>query len=268
MATAFGDLKTKHLVCTIEDGVGCIWMSRPPVNAIDLSMLEELTQAVQAARFDPAVGAVLIGSRIKGYFCAGLDIRELQDASPERSDLLDHLFKDVLFRGMRTARKIFVSLIDGHCLGGGLELALATDMRLGVQGPWQIGSPEVRLGGMPGGGAIQMLSRLIGPSRTLKITLFGEAIGMERAVEWGLVDAAFQPDESDRETRAFMKKLAEGPRQAAGAIKLALWEGQEVSPSHGFVLERELYRAIMMGEDLREGVAAFREKRSPQFKGK
>jgi len=267
MVRSLGELKTKHLECLIEDGVGWIWMNRPPVNAIDLSMLEELTQAVQAARFDPAVNAVLIGSRIKGYFSAGLDIRELQQTSSERSDLLDHLFKDVLIRCMRTARKVFVSLINGHCLGGGLELALATDIRLGVHGQWQIGSPEVRLGGMPGGGGIQMLSRLIGPSRTLKVALFGETFGMDRSVEWGLVDAAFQPDESERELRAFMKKLADGPRHATGAIKLALWEGQEISPAHGFVLERELYRAIMMGEDLPEGVAAFREKRPPQFKG-
>ena len=174
---AFGELRPTVLQCAIEDGVGWIRMNRAPVNAIDLGLLQELVQAVQAARVDPAVKAVMFSSQIPGYFSAGLDLKEMEDPSDEgRAELIDQLFKDGLIRAMRTARKVFIALINGHCLGGGLELALAADFRVGGQGKWQIGLPEVRLGGMPGGGGIQMLSRLIGQSRTLRMTLLGETV--------------------------------------------------------------------------------------------
>ncbi len=269
MTLTFKDLKLAHIECALEDGVGWIRMNRPPVNAIDLGFLEELTQAIQAARNDPEVKVVMLASQSRGYFSAGLDLKELELSSDEgRAELLDHLFKDSVVRAMRTARKIFIAFINGHCLGGGLELALATDFRIAGQGKWQIGLPEARLGGMPGGGGIQMMSRLIGQSRTLRLTALGETLDPARAHEVGLLDALHAEDEALGEATAFARKFAQGPGHAIGAIKLALYEGQEISLADALVLERQLYRAIMMGEDIKEGVAAFREKRSPRFKGK
>lgn len=269
MGVTFGDLKLTHLQCAIEDGVGWIRMKRPPVNAIDLALLQELVQAVQAARVDPGVKAVMIASQIPGYFSAGLDLKELEYSSDEgRADLIDQLFKDGLIRAMRTARKVFVALINGHCLGGGLELALAADFRVGAQGKWQIGLPEVRLAGMPGGGGIQMLSRLIGQNRALRLVLLGETIDPGRAQEYGILDALYSENDALRETMAFVRKFADGPGHSIGAIKLALYEGREIPLSHALVLERQLYRAIMMGEDIQEGIRAFREKRPPRFTGR
>ncbi len=267
--SAFEALKLSHLQCAIEDGVGWIRMNRSPVNAIDLGLLQELVQAVQAARVDPAVKVVMLASQIPGYFSAGLDLKEMEDPSDEgRAELIDQLFKDGLIRAMRTARKVFVALINGHCLGGGLELALAADFRVGGQGKWQIGLPEVRLGGMPGGGGIQMLSRLIGQSRTLRLTLLGETVDPGRAHEYGILDALHPEADALGEATAFARKLAEGPGHAIGAIKLALYEGREIPLSHALTLERQLYRAIMMGEDIQEGIRAFREKRPPRFTGR
>jgi enoyl-CoA hydratase/carnithine racemase len=269
MALTFGDLRPTHLQCTIEDGIGWIRLNRPPVNAIDLALLQELVQAVQAARVDPGVKAVMIASQIPGYFSAGLDLKELEHSSDEgRAELLDQLFKDGLLHAMRTARKVFVALINGHCLGGGLEVALAADFRIGAQGKWQIGLPEVRLGGMPGGGGIQMLGRLIGQSRTLRLTLLGETITPDRAQEYGILDALYPEADALLEASAFVRKFADGPGHSIGAIKLALYEGREIPLTHALVLERQLYRAINMGDDIQEGIRAFREKRPPRFTGR
>ena len=266
---AFGELRPTVLQCAIEDGVGWIRMNRAPVNAIDLGLLQELVQAVQAARVDPGVKAVVIASQIPAYFSAGLDLKEMEDLSDEgRAELIDQLFKDGLIRAMRTARKVFIALINGHCLGGGLELALAADFRVGGQGKWQIGLPEVRLGGMPGGGGIQMLSRLIGQSRTLRLVLLGETVDPGRAQEYGILDALHNEADALREATAFARKFADGPGHALGAIKLALYEGREIPLAHALTLERQLYRAILMGEDIQEGVRAFREKRPPRFTGR
>jgi enoyl-CoA hydratase/carnithine racemase len=261
----FGELRLARVECALEEGIGWIRLNRPPVNALDLALLQELVQAIGAARNDPAVRAVVIGSRSKGYFSAGLDLKELELSADEgRAELLDQLFKDGVVRAMRTARKIFVALIDGHCLGGGLELALAADFRLAIQSKGQIGLPEVRLGGMPGGAGIQTMRRLIGQSRTLRLVALGETVDAQRALELGLLDEIAA---SEADAKAFAQRFAQGPG-SIGAIKLALYEGQETSFAEALVLERQLYRAIMLGDDIKEGVTAFREKRPPRFSGK
>lgn len=269
MTGAFKDLRLEHIECALEDGVGWIRMNRAPVNAVDLDFLQALAQSVQAARIDPEVKVVVLASQARGYFCAGLDLKELDDLGNEgRADLIDQVFKDGVIRGMRTARKIFIALINGHCLGGGLEIALAADFRIGGQGKWQIGLPEVRLGGMPGGGGIQTLGRLIGPSRTLRLAALGETLDPVRAHEYGILDALHAEHDALREAGIFAAKFAQGPTHSIGAIKLALYQGAETSLADALVLERQLYRAIMMGDDIKEGVAAFREKRPARFTGK
>lgn len=269
MTTAFKDLELPNIECALEEGVGWIRMNRAPVNAMDLDFLQSLAQAVQAARIDPEVKVVMLASGARGYFSAGLDLKELDLMGDEgRADLIDQVFKDGIVRGMRTARKIFIALVSGHCLGGGLELALAADFRIGGRGKWQIGLPEVRLGGMPGGGGIQTMSRLIGQSRTLRLAALGETLDPERAHEYGLLDALHAEADARGEATAFAARFAQGPGHSIGAIKLALYEGAETSLAGALVLERQLYRAIMMGEDIKEGVAAFREKRPARFKGR
>ncbi len=266
MATSFKSLKLTHIETSLEDGIGWIRLNRPPVNAIDLALLEAFVQAIQAARNDPEVKVVMVASRSPGFFSAGLDIKEVELIADEgHADLLDQLFKDNVLHAIRTARKIFIALIGGHCMGGGLEFALAADFRFGVQGKWQLGLPEVKLGGMPGGGGIQTMRRLIGSSRTLRLAILGETLDPERAHQLGILDG-LSADES--EAVAFARKLAEGPGHSIGAIKLAVYAGEEIPLADALVLDRQLYRAILMGDDIKEGVAAFREKRRAVFKGR
>lgn len=269
MTASFKELQLPGLECSTEDGIGWLYMNRAPVNAMDMDFLHAFAKAVQVARNDAEVRVVVIASKAKNFFSAGLDLKELDLMVDEgRADLLDQVFKDGIIRGMRTARKIFIALVGGHCLGGGLELALAADFRVGAQGKWQLGLPEVKLGGMPGGGGIQTLRRLIGQSRALRMAALGETMDPTRAHEYGILDALHPEEEAMREVTAFAAKFAQGAPQSIGAVKLALYEGMESTISEAMVLERQLYRAIMKSEDIKEGVAAFREKRVPKFTGR
>lgn len=265
MTTGLAALQTEHLDTEVVDGIGWIWLNRPPVNALNTALLDELTTAVYAARFDPAVKVAVIASRVPGFFSSGLDIAEMTTSDPNHLEQLDCRFKDTLLRLLRTARKLFAVLITGHCLGGGLELALAADLRLALRGSYQLGLPEVRLGGMPGGGGIQLLSRLVGPARALRLAALGERLDVDTAASWGLIDAVLQGDDPRASVTTYLQSVVRGPVEALGAIKLALYEGLEVPLSHALLLERELYRYLLTSSDLKEGLQAFREKRPPHF---
>lgn len=262
----FRALQCQYLVCELDDdGVGWIKLNRAPANALNVAVLEELVSAVRAARFDPAVKIVALSSALPGFFSSGLDIAELDNVDPNRLELLDHLFKDLIANPVRNARKLFVAVIEGHCLGGGLELALAMDLRVAVDGSWKMGLPEVRLGGMPGGGGVQGLARLIGEQRALRLVMAGETFNAVRAEELGVVDLLFEGEDAGSKVQSYLRDLARGPREAYGAIKLAVRQGLQLSPEQGLFLERELYRGLYGSSDLAEGVRAFREKRPPRF---
>jgi enoyl-CoA hydratase len=265
-ALDFTRLNLQHLACTLDAvGIGWIRLNRPPANALNVATLDELGLAVRAARFDRRVKVAALGSAVPGYFSSGLDLAEMETPEPERLELLDHLFKDLVVRPIRTGRKLFVAVVEGHCLGGGFELALAADLRIGVAGAWKLGLPEVRLGGMPGGGGIQLLARLIGRPTTLRVAMRGETLEPSRAAELGILDALFEGEHASAEASTYLKQLAQGPRDAYAAIKLAVQEGLELSPDQGMLFERELYRGLYASPDLAEGLKAFREKRRPRF---
>jgi enoyl-CoA hydratase/carnithine racemase len=266
MSARFSEVNSEHLSCSLDQrGLATIRLNRPPANALNVGVLEELAGAVLAARFDPAVKVVALRSAVPGFFSSGLDIAEMESIDLSRLELLDHLFKDLLVRPIRTARKLFVAIIEGHCLGGGFELALAADLRLAVNGSWKCGLPEVRLGGMPGGGGMQLLARLIGPSRALRMCLTGEPIAPTQAQALGAIDELYEPERGAGDVDAYLGTLLAGPVQAHGAIKLAIRQGMELSPEQGMLLERELYRELYTSADLAEGIQAFRERRKPDF---
>lgn len=262
----FRALKNEHVACELdEDGVGWIRLNRAPANALNVAVLEELVLAVRAARFDPAVKVVALGSALPGFFSSGLDLAELDDVDLNRLELLDHLFKDLIAGPVRTARKLYVAVVEGHCLGGGLELALAMDLRVAVDGSWKMGLPEVRLGGMPGGGGIQGLARLVGEQAAFRMVMAGETFNARRAADLGVIDVLFDGDGAAEKVQPYLREFARGPREAYGAIKLAIREGLPLSPEQGLFLERELYRGLYGSNDLAEGVQAFRERRAPRF---
>jgi enoyl-CoA hydratase/carnithine racemase len=162
---------------------------------------------------------------------------------------------------------VFIAHINGHALGGGLEIALACDVRLANAGEYKLGTPEVTLGLLPGNGGTQRLTRLLGPSRALELLLTGRTFSPDQALDWGLVAALYDPAEADDRVRAYAHRFATGAALATAAIKRCVHEGADLPLAEGLALEGELIERLFRSEDAREGLHAFVEKRDPEFVG-
>jgi enoyl-CoA hydratase/carnithine racemase len=163
--------------------------------------------------------------------------------------------------------KVFIAEINAHALGGGLEIALACDLRFAAEGEYRLGTPEVTLGVLPGNGGTQRLPRLIGWSRALELMVTGRTVNPAEALELGIV-TALHPAEALREkTLEYATTLASGATRAIGNIKLAVHEGLALGLEAGLERERELVEELFSSEDGQEGIAAFAEKRKPVFSG-
>jgi enoyl-CoA hydratase/carnithine racemase len=165
------------------------------------------------------------------------------------------------FRRMAAAEQVFIAHLAGHALGGGLEIALACDVRLASPGRYKLGTPEVALGLLPGNGGTQRLTRLLGPSRAMDLLLTGRTFGPDEALQWGLV-AELLDEEG---VRAYAQRLASGPAQAIASIKRCVHEGGQLPLEDGLALEAELVEALFRSQDAAEGMTAFLEKRAPEF---
>jgi enoyl-CoA hydratase/carnithine racemase len=164
---------------------------------------------------------------------------------------------------MAAAEQVFIAHLNGHALGGGLEIALACDIRLAAPGGYKLGTPEVTLGLLPGNGGTQRLTRLLGPSRAMDLLLTGRTFSPEEAAQWGLVAALVDEDGA----REYAERLATGPQLAIAAIKRCVHEGGQLSLDEGLALEAELVERLFRSKDATEGLTAFVEKRDPEFVG-
>jgi len=248
----------------VRDGVGYLRLNRAPVNAHNLQMILELDRAMLHARFDDDARVIVLMSARENYFSAGADIKVIRDEPPHRVGLLSQTSKEVILRA-RSIPKIFIAAIDGHCMGGGLELAFACDLRFASQGGWKLGMPELSLGVMPGEGGSQLLGRVVGPSRALRLMLDNEVFGVEEAKEMGIVDRVLPREGFADAIHEYAKNVANGPRGAIGATKLALTEGLEMPLPAGFSFERMQQNELLRRDDSREGAKAFLEKRPPRW---
>jgi enoyl-CoA hydratase/carnithine racemase len=261
------ELHLEYVRTEIREGVGYIRLNRPPANAHDLRMILELDQAVMAVRFDDEAKVAVLTSGLDRFFSGGADISVIRDEPPHRVGLLSQTSKEMIMR-MRSIPKVFIAAINGHCMGGGLELAMACDLRFAAAGNWNFGMPEIKLGVIPGEGGTQLLGRIVGPSRALDLMLQGGSFGPDRALELGLVDRVVPADRLMAETEAYARKLTEGPIQAIGFLKIALTEGLEMPLPAGFAFERQLQNELLKSADSQEGARAFLEKRAPRFTGR
>lgn len=258
------DLKLKYITLDMDGHVLVFRLNRPPANAHDLAMIRELETLVTEIRFDPNVHAAVMASASPKFFSAGADISEIQTKSAEYIGLLSQTSKEMMMK-MRATPKVFVAAINGHCMGGGLELALACDVRFAGKGTWQVGLPEVKLGLIPGEGGTQLAGRIMGPSRALMLMVTGEAFGPERATQLGLFDELVASDECEKKAIEFAQTCANGPTKAIGFMKIALTEGLELPIHDAFAYERHLQNQLFDTPDSKEGVAAFLERRQPNF---
>jgi enoyl-CoA hydratase/carnithine racemase len=245
--------------------VGRITLDNPPANSYDLQAMEEFSRAVDEA-IDARSRAVIVASASEKFFSAGADVKKFLEGNVEANMEMIQTSQGA-FRRMAAADAVFIAHINGHALGGGLEIALACDIRLANAGHYKLGTPEVTLGILPGNGGTQRLPRLIGLSRATELLLTGRTFSPEDALAWGLVAALYDPEEADDRVRAYALRFANGAALATTAIKRAVIDGTAMSLEQGLGLEAELIEELFHTEDAREGLQAFVEKRDPEFVG-
>ncbi|GIF71316.1 enoyl-CoA hydratase/isomerase family protein [Asanoa siamensis] len=248
-----------------HDGIGTIRLDRPPMNALNRQVQEEIRDAALAATADDEVRAVVVYGGEK-VFAAGADIKEMATMS----------YVDMAGRaaGLSAALgavahipKPVVAAINGYALGGGCELALACDWRV-VADDAKLGQPEIKLGIIPGAGGTQRLARLVGPARAKDIVLSGRMVDADEALRIGLADRVVPAADVYAEAIALVRPYANGPAQALRAAKQAIDGGLEMDLHSGLAWESQLFAALFATDDRAEGMAAFVEKRKPDFTGR
>lgn len=250
-----------------QGAVGQISLHRAPANAYNRQFADELDDAIEAARADDGIQAVVVTSTVPRFFSAGADIKFFQSSTlPEKEQFIRHMHE--VLRKVELTPKVFIAAINGHCLGGGMEIALACDLRFAAAGKHGLGQPEITLGILPGNGGTQRLPRLIGKSRALDLMVTGRTVSPEEALAIGLVDRVFPAEELPAKTREYAEGLAKSATLAIGLIKLTVTRGLELPLDGGLAYEREALFRTFASEDAAEGVNAFLEKRAPAFKGK
>ena len=251
------------------DGVATLELHAPPANTYSYEMMRELDEAILEARFDPTVHVLVLRGSGERFFCAGADIAMLRAASTDFKYNFCLHANETLNRLEQTP-KLVIAALNGHTVGGGLEIALAADVRLARRGAGKIGLPEVSLGVLPGTGGTQRLVRLVGKARALELMIGGRLIDFEEAAALGLVHQVLESEGFDEQVRRHALDYAPPARasRAVGLIKRAVQSGAEMGFHEGLALERELQQRLFESDDAREGLAAYAEKREPRFGGR
>jgi enoyl-CoA hydratase len=258
---------------TAHDGVAVIELNDPPANTYSYEMMQEIDAAVLAARMDGSVHVIVITGAGEKFFCAGANIGMLKEADPTFKYYFCLHANETMTRLEQTP-KLVIAGLNGHTVGGGLEVAMAADIRIARQGGGRIGLPEVALGVLPGTGGTQRLARLVGKAKAIELMTAGTLFSFDDAREMGLVNQVWAEEQLAGRTfrealLAYAKEFTPPNRasKAVGHIKRAVQSGFEMSFADGLALERELQQRLFESADAREGLAANVEKRKAEFKG-
>jgi enoyl-CoA hydratase len=261
---------TKQLINYRTDGgVAIIEMADPPANTYTYEMNRQLDEAILKARMDNDVYVMLLTGSGDKFFSAGANIKMLASVDPTFKYYFCLHANETLLRLEHTP-KLVIAALNGHCVGGGLEIAMAADMRIARKDAGKIGLPEVNLGVLPGTGGTQRLSRLVGKSRAIELMVTGNTYSFEEAKEWGIINDIYEREN-------FMENVMEYARQfcppnkaakAVGHIKRSVQTGWEIPMESGLAVERELQALLFNSQDAKEGLSAYVEKRPAEFKAK
>ena len=256
-------------VTTERDGrVAVVTIDNPPVNALKAALLEELEAELGALDADEGVGAIVVRGAGERAFVAGADIKEfpaLREAAPAEGGSARGIQKvGLAIDAMGTP---VIAQIHGFCLGGGLELAMACDIRVAAEDA-QLGQPEIKLGLIPGGGGTQRLPRLAGRGRAMMLNLTGDPIPGSVAADWGIVDRAVPLAELEETVLGIARTIASRSPVAVGVLKELAAETADVPLAEGLAREADGFRRCLASDDGLEGVTAFIEKREPVFTGR
>jgi enoyl-CoA hydratase/carnithine racemase len=263
---SFEELDLDNFTTTVENNVGIFRIDRPPANAHNIDVLLQLQRIVETVRFDEEVRCAVFGSESDQFFSTGFDIKVLRDEDPKQVGYASQTSKEVIMK-MKTTDTVFVAMVDGHCMGGGLELALGCDFRfIGDDDDYNVGMPEINLGLIAGEAGTQLLPRTVGRQKALKMTITGETLTPQESYDIGLFDEIHPPDDVEDETISFAEEITELPHGAVGHNKLAINEGMEMSLWDALAHERELQNRLLGSPSAIEGTNAFLDKREPEFK--
>ncbi len=252
-----------------ESGVGVIELSDPPANTYSYEMNRQLDDAILQARMENDVHVIVLTGAGEKFFCAGAHIQMLTEVDPTFKYYFCLHANETLLR-LENTPKLVIAALNGHCVGGGLEIALAADLRIARKDGGKIGLPEVNLGVLPGTGGTQRLSRILGKSQAIELMVTGRTFSFDEAKQLGLVNDVF-------EGANFMDRVLEYARQfcppnkaakAVGRIKRAVQTGWEIPIEAGLALERENQQLLFESADAKEGLAAYIEKRPAKFTGR
>jgi enoyl-CoA hydratase/carnithine racemase len=256
----------------VENGVALLTLNDPPANTYSYDMMQQLDACILAARMDTRVQVIMITGSGEKFFCAGANIQMLADVTPEFKYYFCLHANETLNRLEQTP-KLVIAAINGHCVGGGLEVAMAADLRIARRNGGKMGLPEVSLGVLPGTGGTQRLSRIVGKSRAIELMAAGELFDFEKGEALGLINRVIDAQDG----ADFMQQATEYARQfttphkasrAIGRIKRAVQTGAEIPFESALALERELQQQLFQSEDAKEGLDAYVSKRKAQFSGK
>lgn len=252
----------------VEGGLATITLSDPPANTYTYEMMQELDTCILKARMDNNVHVIILRGDGEKFFSAGANINMLNTVDPTFKYYFCLHANETLTRLEQTP-KLVIAALNGHTVGGGLEIALAADLRLAKADGGKIGLPEVTLGVLPGTGGTQRLGRLIGRAKALELMVTGRTFSFEEAKQYGIVTDIFPAETFDADVLAYAKQFVPPFKasKAVGRIKRSVVSGLEVPFSEGLAIERELQQALFTSSDGKEGISAYVEKRRPQFTG-
>jgi len=256
------------IVYAAADGIATIELNDPPANTYSYEMMREIDAAVLDARMDRAVHVIVLRGAGEKFFCAGANIGMLKEADPEFKYYFCLHANETLNRLEQTP-KLVIAALNGHTVGGGLEVAMAADIRIARKDGGKIGLPEVALGVLPGTGGTQRLARLVGKARAIELMVAGRLLSFDEAKAIGLVNDVWDVPDFGAAVHEYAKQFTPPNKasKAVGRIKRAVQSGLEMSFGDGLTLERELQQLLFESNDAREGIAANVEKRKATFAG-
>ena len=262
--------ETKTLIQYRTDGgVAVITIDDPPANTYTYEMNRQLDEAILRARMENDVHVIVLTGAGDKFFSAGANIRMLTSVDPTFKYYFCLHANETLLRLEHTP-KLVIAALNGHCVGGGLEIAMAADIRIARKDAGEIGLPEVNLGVLPGTGGTQRLSRLVGKSKAIELMITGNTFSFEEALEFGIINDIYSRENFMEEIMEYAKAILPteqsvegcGPHQARSADRL------EIPMESALAVERENQQLLFQSEDAKEGLAAYVEKRPAVFKAK
>ncbi|MHB8603864.1 MAG: enoyl-CoA hydratase/isomerase family protein [Thermoplasmatota archaeon] len=271
-ATRLSSPGTKKLVnYWVEDGVAVIELDDAPANTYTHEMMRQIDDAILEARFDTNVHVIVLTGKGEKFFSAGASIKMLNSVTPAFKFCFCLHANETLNRLEQTS-KLVIAALNGHTVGGGLEIAMAADMRIARKDAGQIGLPEINLGVLPGTGGTQRLARVVGKTKAIELMVTGALFTFEQAKDFGLVNDIIEGDAASfrKYVMDYAKQFAPPNKasKAVGLIKRSVQSGAEIPFESALAIERELQQQLFQSEDAKEGIAAYVEKRVPKFKGK